>query len=66
MDTGLNIAAYVSISFMVDYGSSLQIWFIFRGSMILGGAYPFALDVKGGEVCEVAIKSKGGDCWHYG
>ena len=27
---------------------------------------PFALDVKGGEwFGVVAIKSKGGDCWHY-
>jgi len=34
---------------MVGYDSSPQTWFIFRGSMILGGAYPFALDVKGGE-----------------
>ena len=31
------------------------------------GAWPFALDVKGGEWLGVvvAIKSKGGDCWHY-
>ena len=27
---------------------------------------PFAVDVKGGEwFGVVAIKSKGGDCWHY-
>ena len=60
---------YVSISFMVDYGSSLQIWFIFRRSMILGGAYPLPLMSKReneAEDYEVAIKSKGGDCWHYG
>ena len=26
-----------------------QIWLIVKGSMFLGGEYPFALDVKGGE-----------------
>ena len=49
-------------------GALLQIWFIFRGSMSLGGAYPLPLMSKGeneAEVCQVAIKSKGGDCWHY-
>ena len=44
MDAGLNIAAICLYLFhghlwcLVDYGSSLQIWFIFRGSMFLGGA----------------------------
>ena len=41
---------------------------------IKGGEYlglPFSLDVKGEEYLGiiwymVAIKSKGGDCWHYG
>ena len=52
----------VQMKIMVIYGVGL--WFIFRGSMLLGGAYPFALDVKGGEWAEdfeVAIKSKGGE-----
>ena len=35
-------------------------------SMYSGGAQPFALDDKGGEDLGVAIKSKGGDCWHFG
>jgi hypothetical protein len=44
MEAGLNIAAICLYLFLghswclVDYGSSLQIWFIFRGSMFLGGA----------------------------
>ena len=44
MDAGLNIAAICLYLFhghlwcLVDYGSSLQIWFIVRGSMFLGGA----------------------------
>ena len=55
MDAGLNIAAICLYLFhghlwcLVDYGASLQIWFIVRGSMFLGGASPFALDVKGRE-----------------
>jgi len=40
-----------------------------RGMFIKEREYlglPFALDVKGGERFGVfAIKSKGGDCWHY-
>jgi len=44
MDAGLNIVAIRLYLFhghlwcLVDYVSSLQIWFIFRGSMFLGGA----------------------------
>ena len=53
---------YVSISFMMDFW--LQIW----RSMSIGGAYPLPLMSKGENEAEdyvVAIKSKGGDCWHY-
>ena len=48
---------------MMDFW--LQIW----RSMNIGGAYPLPLMSKGendeAEDYVVAIKSKGGDCWHY-
>ena len=41
-----------------------------QGEHVLRGSIPLLpLMSKGeneAEVCEVAIKSKGGDCWHYG
>ena len=69
MDDDLNMAAiclylfHGRLWYLVDYDSSLQIWSIVRGSI-----NPLPLMSKGEndiEDLEVAIKSKGGDCWHY-
>ena len=51
----------ISASTQGDYGQQK----VYQRREYLGP--PFALDVKGGEWLGVvvAIKSKGGDCWHY-
>ena len=62
-DLGNSCNMSLSLSWWIS--GYLQIW----RSMSVGGAYPLPLMSKGeneAEDYEVSIKSKGGDCWHYG
>jgi hypothetical protein len=60
-----NMSLSLSWSFMVSGG----LWFFFADLVHIQGEHnPLPLMSKGenvAEVFEVAIKSKGGDCWHY-